>query len=128
MDAAKRIQSGEKLTDSFKNTTKEAKETAKETQNIGKEAEKAEKKVKGIFGGLKSSFAGLMKGDFSALFGFVGKIGAWGAAIAAVGKGLYDMSKAAEAFRVSLQPLDHYMDSDRIKDLRQNILALSSTT
>lgn len=128
LDAAKRIQSGEKLTDSFKNTVKEAKETAKETQNIGKEAEKAEKKVKGIFGGLKSSFAGLMKGDFSALFGFVGKIGAWGAAIAAVGKGLYDASKAAEAFRVSLQPLDHYMDSDKIKDLRQNILALSSTT
>lgn len=128
LDAAKRIQSGEKLTDSFKNTAKEAKETAKETQNIGKEAEKAEKKVKGIFGGLKSSFTGLMKGDFSALFGFVGKIGAWGAAIAAVGKGLYDASKAAEAFRVSLQPLDHYMDSDKIKDLRQNILALSSTT
>ena len=128
LDAAKRIQSGEKLTDSFKSTAKEAKETAKETQNIGKEAEKAEKKVKGIFGGLKSSFAGLMKGDFSALFGFIGKIGAWGAAIAAVGKGLYDMSKAAEAFRVSLQPLDHYMDSDKIKDLRQNILALSATT
>ncbi len=128
LDAAKRIQSGEKLTDSFKNTAKEAKETAKETQNIGKEAEKAEKKVKGIFGGLKNSFTGLMKGDFSALFGFVGKIGAWGAAIAAVGKGLYDASKAAEAFRVSLQPLDHYMDSDKIKDLRQNILALSSTT
>ena len=128
LDAAKRIQSGEKLTDSFKNTACAAKETAKETQNIGKEAEKAEKKVKGIFGGLKSSFAGLMNGDFSALFGFVGKIGAWGAAIAAVGKGLYDASKAAEAFRVSLQPLDHYMDSDKIKDLRQNILALSSTT
>ena len=128
LDAAKRIQSGENLTDSFKSTAKEAKETAKETQNIGKEAEAAGKKVKGIFGGLKSSFAGLMKGDFSALFGFVGKIGAWGAAIAAVGKGLYDMSKAAEAFRVSLQPLDHYMDSDKIKDLRQNILALSATT
>nr|DAD84518.1 MAG TPA: Tape measure domain protein [Siphoviridae sp. ctA4S13] len=128
LDAAKRIQSGEKLTDSFKNTAKEAKETAKETQNIGKEAKAAGKKVKGIFGGLKSSFAGLMKGDFSALFGFIGKIGAWGAAIAAVGKGLYDTSKAAEAFRVSLQPLDHYMDSDKIKDLRQNILALSATT
>lgn len=128
LDAAKRIQSGEKLTDSFKSTAKEAKETAKETQNIGKEAEAAGKKVKGIFGGLKSSFAGLMKGDFSALFGFIGKIGAWGAAIAAVGKELYDMSKAAEAFRVSLQPLDHYMDSDKIKDLRQNILALSATT
>ena len=128
LDAAKRIQSGDKLTDSFKSTAKEAKETAKETQNIGKEAEAAGKKVKGIFGGLKSSFAGLMKGDFSALFGFIGKIGAWGAAIAAVGKGLYDISKAAEAFRVSLQPLDHYMDSDKIKDLRQNILALSATT
>lgn len=125
------IQGKEKLREmgaSYKDVTEEAKKSAKETQNIGKEAEKAEKKVKGIFGGLKSSFAGLMKGDFSALFGFIGKIGAWGAAIAAVGKGLYDMSKAAEAFRVSLQPLDHYMDSDKIKDLRQNILALSATT
>jgi TP901 family phage tail tape measure protein len=128
LDAAKRIQKGENLTGSYKEAAKEAKETAKETQNIGKEAEAAGKKVKGIFRGLKSSFAGLMKGDFSALFGFIGKIGAWGAAIAAVGKGLYDMSKAAEAFRVSLQPLDHYMDSDKIKDLRQNILALSATT
>jgi TP901 family phage tail tape measure protein len=128
LDVAKRIQKGENLTGSYKEAAKEAKETAKETQNIGKEAEAAGKKVKRIFGGLKSSFAGLMKGDFSALFGFIGKIGAWGAAIAAVGKGLYDMSKAAEAFRVSLQPLDHYMDSDKIKDLRQNILALSATT
>lgn len=128
LEAAKRIQKGDNLTGSFKDAAENAKKTAKETQNIGKEAEKSSSKVKGIFGGLKSSFSGLMKGDFSGLFKFVGKIGVWGAGIAAVGKGLFELSKAAEEFRVALQPLDHYMDADKIKDVRQNILALSATT
>lgn len=128
LEAAKRIQNGEKLTGSFKDAAENAKKTAKETQSIGKEAEKSSSKVKGIFGGLKSSFSGLMKGDFSGLFKFVGKIGVWGAGIAAVGKGLFELSKAAEEFRVALQPLDHYMDADKIKDVRQNILALTATT
>lgn len=128
LEAAKRIQKGDNLTGSFKDAAENAKKTAKETQNIGKEAEKSSSKVKGIFGGLKSSFSGLMKGDFSGLFKFVGKIGVWGAGIAAVGKGLFEASKAAEEFRVALQPLDHYMDTDKIKDVRQNILALSATT
>lgn len=128
LEAAKRIQKGDNLTGSFKDAAENAKKTAKETQNIGKEAEKSSSKVKGIFGGLKSSFSGLMKGDFSGLFKFVGKIGAWGAGIAAVGKGLFEASKEAEEFRVALQPLDHYMNTDKIKDVRQNILALTATT
>lgn len=128
LEAAKRIQNGDNLTGSFKDAAENAKKTAKETQSIGKEAEKSSSKVKGIFGGLKSSFSGLMKGDFSGLFKFVGKIGVWGAGIAAVGKGLFESSKAAEAFRVALQSLDHYMDTDKIKDVRQNILALTATT
>lgn len=128
LEAAKRIQNGDNLTGSFKDAAENAKKTAKETQSIGKEAEKSSSKVKGIFGGLKSSFSGLMKGDFSGLFKFVGKIGVWGAGIAAVGKGLFESSKAAEAFRVALQPLDHYMDTDKIKDVSQNILALTATT
>lgn len=128
LEAAKRIQNGDNLTGSFKDAAENAKKTAKETQSIGKEAEKSSSKVKSIFGGLKSSFSGLMKGDFSGLFKFVGKIGVWGAGIAAVGKGLFESSKAAEAFRVALQPLDHYMDTDKIKDVRQNILALTATT
>lgn len=128
LEAAKRIQKGDNLTGSFKDAAENAKKAAKETQNIGKEAEKSSSKVKGIFGGLKSSFSGLMKGDFSGLFKFVGKIGVWGAGIAAVGKGLFELSKAAEEFRVALQPLDHYMDTDKIKDVRQNILALTATT
>lgn len=128
LEAAKRIQNGDNLTGSFKDAAENAKKTAKETQSIGKEAEESSSKVKGIFGGLKSSFSGLMKGDFSGLFKFVGKIGVWGAGIAAVGKGLFESSKAAEAFRVALQPLDHYMDTDKIKDVRQNILALTATT
>ena len=128
LEAAKRIQNGDNLTGSFKDAAENAKKTAKETQSIGKEAEKSSSKVKGIFGGLKSSFSGLMKGDFSGLFKFVGKIGVWGAGITAVGKGLFESSKAAEAFRVALQPLDHYMNTDKIKDVRQNILALTATT
>lgn len=128
LEAAKRIQKGDNLTGSFKDAAENAKKTAKETQSIGKEAEKSSSKVKGIFGGLKSSFSGLMKGDFSGLFKFVGKIGVWGAGIAAVGKGLFEASKAAEEFRVALQPLDHYMETDKIKDVRQNILALTATT
>lgn len=128
LEAAKRIQNGDNLTGSFKDAAENAKKTAKETQSIGKEAEKSSSKVKSIFGGLKSSFSGLMKGDFSGLFKFVGKIGVWGAGIAAVGKGLFEASKAAEEFRVALQPLDHYMDTDKIKDVRQNILALTATT
>lgn len=128
LEAAKRIQNGDNLTGSFKDAAENAKKTVKETQSIGKEAEKSSSKVKGIFGGLKSSFSGLMKGDFSGLFKFVGKIGVWGAGIAAVGKGLFEASKAAEEFRVALQPLDHYMDTDKIKDVRQNILALTATT
>jgi myosin heavy subunit len=128
LEAAKRIQKGDNLTGSFKDAAENAKKTAEETQNIGKEAEKSSSKVKGIFGELKSSFSGLMKGDFSGLLKFVEKIGVWGAGIAAVGKGLFEASKAAEEFRVALQPLDHYMDADKIKDVRQNILALSPTT
>lgn len=128
LEAAKRIQNGDNLTGSFKDAAENAKKTAKETQSIGKEAEKSSSKVKGIFGGLKSSFSGLMKGDFSGLFKFVGKIGVWGAGIAAVGKGLFEASKAAEEFRVALQSLDHYMETDKIKDVRQNILALTATT
>lgn len=125
------IQSKDKLREmgtSYEDATKEAKKTAKETQNIGKEAEKSSSKVKGVFGGLKSSFSGLMKGDFSGLFKFVGKIGIWGAGIAAVGKGLFEASKAAEEFRVAMQPLNHYMDASKVQEVSQNILSMTSKT
>lgn len=125
------IQSKEKLREmgtSYEDATKEAKKTAKETQGIGKEAEKSSSKVKGIFGGLKSSFSGLIKGDFSGLFKFVGKIGIWGAGIAAVGKGLFEASKAAEEFRVAMQPLNHYMDASKVQEVSQNILSMTSKT
>jgi TP901 family phage tail tape measure protein len=128
LEAAKRIQNGDNLTGSFKDAAENAKKTAKETQSIGKEAEKSSSKVKGIFGGLKSSFSGLMKGDFSGLFKFVGKIGVWGAGIAAVGKGLFEASKAAEEFRVAMQPLNHYMDASKVQEVSQNILSMTSKT
>lgn len=125
------IQGKDKLREmgtSYEDATKEAKKTVKETQNIGKEAEKSSSKVKGVFGGLKSSFSGLMKGDFSGLFKFVGKIGIWGAGIAAVGKGLFEASKAAEEFRVAMQPLNHYMDASKVQEVSQNILSMTSKT
>lgn len=125
------IQGKDKLREmgtSYEDATKEAKKTAKETQNIGKEAEKSSSKVKDVFGGLKSSFSGLMKGDFSGLFKFVGKIGIWGAGIAAVGKGLFEASKAAEEFRVAMQPLNHYMDASKVQEVSQNILSMTSKT
>lgn len=128
LEAAKRIQNGDNLTGSFKDAAENAKKTAKETRSIGKEAEKSSSKVKGIFGGLKSSFSGLMKGDFSGLFKFVGKIGVWGAGIAAVGKGLFEASKAAEEFRVAMQPLNHYMDASKVQEVSQNILSMTSKT
>lgn len=125
------IQGKDKLREmgtSYEDATKEAKKTAKETQNIGKEAEKSSSKVKDVFGGLKSSFSGLMKGDFSGLFKFVGKIGIWGAGIAAVGKGLFEASKAAEELRVAMQPLNHYMDASKVQEVSQNILSMTSKT
>lgn len=108
--------------------SEEAKKTAEETKKIGKGADEATKKVSGIFSKVKGSFSGILKGDFSGLFGVIGKLGAWGAAIAAVGKGLYELSVRAEQFRVALQPLSNYIDSDKLKDVRQNILALSDET
>lgn len=128
LEAAKRIQKGENLAGSFKEAAENAKKTAKETEDIGKEAEKSSSKIKGVFGGLKSSFSGLMKGDFSGLFKFVGKIGIWGAGIAAVGKGLFEASKAAEEFRVAMQPLNHYMDASKVQEVSQNILSMTSKT
>ena len=128
LEAAKRIQKGENLAGSFKEAAENAEKTAKETKDIGKEAEKSSSKVKGVFGGLKSSFSGLMKGDFSGLFKFVGKIGIWGAGIAAVGKGLFEASKAAEELRVAMQPLNHYMDASKVQEVSQNILSMTSKT
>ena len=128
LEAAKRIQKGENLAGSFKEAAENAKKTVKETEDIGKEAEKSSSKVKGVFGGLKSSFSGLMKGDFSGLFKFVGKIGIWGAGIAAVGKGLFEASKAAEELRVAMQPLNHYMDASKVQEVSQNILSMTSKT
>lgn len=105
-----------------------AKKAAAETKKIGKEADDASKKVSGIFSGLKTSLGGALKGDFSGIFGFIGKIGVWGASLAAVGKGLYELTVRAEQFRAALQPLSHYLDDDTLKNVRQNIIALSDET
>lgn len=128
LDAAKKIQAGENLSNGYKKATDEAKNTAKETKNIGKEAENATKKVGGIFSKFKNILNGALKGNFSALFSFFGKIGVWGAALGTLGKGFYELTIRAEEFRNALQPLSHYLNNDTLKDVKQNIIALSDET
>lgn len=112
----------------YEKAQKAAKEVAKETKNIGDKADDAAKKVGGIFSKFKGAIGGALKGDFSGIFSFFGKIGVWGAALGAIGKGLYELTVGAEGFRAALQPLSHYLDNNRLSDVRQDILALSSTT
>lgn len=128
LEAAKKIQAGEKIADGFKKATEEAKKTAKETEKVGKEADKAAKKIDKIASNLSKSFGGIMKGDFSKAFGLLKKFGAWGLAIAAAAKGLYEVSVRTEKFRDSLQSLSHYVDNFTLKNVRQDILALSDET
>ena len=112
----------------YEDASKKAKEVKKETKEIGKEGEKSAKKVGNIFSSLKKSFSGALKGDFSGLFSFIGKIGTWGAALGAVGKALYELTIHAEQFRAALQPLSHYIDSNKLSEVRQDILALTGST
>ena len=112
----------------YEDASKKAKEVKNETKEIGKEGEKSAKKVGGIFSSIKKSFSGALKGDFSGLFSFIGKIGAWGAALGTVGKALYELTIHAEQFRAALQPLSHYIDSNKLSEVRQDILALTGTT
>ncbi len=112
----------------YEDASKKAKEVKEETKEIGKEGEKSAKKVGGIFSSIKKSFSGALKGDFSGLFSFIGKIGTWGAALGTVGKALYELTIHAEQFRAALQPLSHYIDSNKLSEVRQDILALTSTT
>nr|DAN10356.1 MAG TPA: Tape measure domain protein [Caudoviricetes sp.] len=112
----------------YEDASKKAKEVKNETKEIGKEGEKSAKKVGNIFSSLKKSLKGVQKGDFSGLFSFIGKIGAWGAALGAVGKALYELTIQAEQFRAALQPLSHYIDSNKLSEVRQDILALTGTT
>ncbi len=128
LEAAKKIQAGEKIADGFKKATEEAKKTAKETEKVGKSADDAAKKVGGIFSKFKNTLGGALKGNFSGLFSIFGKIGVWGAALAAAGKGIYELTIRAEEFRNALQPLSHYLDESNLQAVRQNILALSDET
>lgn len=117
-----------KIGESFKDATKEATKTGKETKNIGKEAEDASKKVGGIFSKMKGAFGSAMKGDLSGLFSVFGKFVGWGAALGAIGKGLYELTQRAEEFKQALLPLSHYIDENRLETVRQDILALSGST
>lgn len=118
----------DKLGKSYENAAKGAKKTKEETKEVAKSAEDATKKVGGIFSKFKSVLGGALKGDFSALFSLFGKIGVWGAALGAVGKGIYELTIRAEEFRNALQPLSHYLDESNLQAVRQNILSLSDET
>lgn len=113
---------------SYEDAAKGAKKTKEETKEVAKSAEDATKKVGGIFSKFKSVLGGALKGDFSALFSLFGKIGVWGAALGAVGKGIYELTIRAEEFRNALQPLSHYLDESNLQVVRQNILSLSDET
>lgn len=118
----------EKLGKSYKDAAKGAKKTKEETKEVAKSADDAAKKVGGIFSKFKNTLGGALKGNFSGLFSIFGKIGVWGAALAAVGKGIYELTIRAEEFRNALQPLSHYLDESNLQAVRQNILALSDET
>ena len=113
---------------SYEDAAKGAKKTKEETKEVAKSAEDATKKVGGIFSKFKSVLGGALKGDFSALFSLFGKIGVWGAALGALGKGIYELTIRAEEFRNALQPLSHYLDESNLQAVRQNILSLSDET
>lgn len=113
---------------SYEDAAKGAKKTKEETKEVAKSAEDATKKVGGIFSKFKSVLGGALKGDFSALFSLFGKIGVWGAALGALGKGIYELTIRAEEFRNALQPLSHYIDESNLQEVRQNILSLSDET
>lgn len=113
---------------SYEDAAKGAKKTKEETKEVAKSADDAAKKVGGVFSKFKTTLSGALKGNFSGLFAIFGKIGIWGAAIAAVGKGFYELTIRAEEFRNALQPLSHYLDESNLQAVRQNILALSDET
>lgn len=117
-----------KMGTSYDEVVKKAKEAAKQTKDIGESAGASSKKISGMFSNIKSAFSGAMKGNFSSFFGIIGKIGVYGGAIVSVGKALQTLTEKAEAFRVAIQPLEHYVSSDKIDGIKQNIIALSSTT
>ena len=118
----------DKLGKSYEDAAKGAKKTKEETKEVAKSAEDATKKVGGIFSKFKSVLGGALKGDFSSLFSLFGKIGVWGAALGALGKGIYELTIRAEEFRNALQPLSHYLDESNLQAVRQNILSLSDET
>lgn len=118
----------DKLGKSYEDAAKGAKKTKEETKEVAKSAEDATKKVGGIFSKFKSALGEALKGDFSALFSLFGKIGVWGAALGALGKGIYELTIRAEEFRNALQPLSHYLDESNLQTVRQNILSLSDET
>lgn len=113
---------------SYEEAAKGAKKTKEETKEVAASADDAAKKAGGIFSKFKSVLGGALKGDFSGLFSIFGKIGIWGAALGALGKGIYELTIRAEEFRNALQPLSHYLNDGTLQEVKQNIIALSDET
>lgn len=109
---------------SYEEAAKGAKKTKEETKKINKEVDKTSEKLKGLKGKFKDALKGALKGDFSGLTGFIGKIGIWGAAAVGAYKGVKYFSKTAQELKESLMSLKTYVDSGTLKELREQFVAL----
>lgn len=109
---------------SYEEAAKGAKKAKEETKKINKEVDKTSEKLKGLKGKFKDALKGALKGDFSGLTGFIGKIGIWGAAAVGAYKGVKYFSKTAQELKESLMSLKTYVDSGTLKELREQFVAL----
>lgn len=109
---------------SYEEAAKGAKKAKEETKEINKEVDKTSEKLKGLKGKFKDALKGALKGDFSGLTGFIGKIGIWGAAAVGAYKGVKYFSKTAQELKESLMSLKTYVDSGTLKELREQFVAL----
>lgn len=109
---------------SYEEAAKGAKKAKEETKKINKEVDKTSEKLKGLKGKFKDALKGALKGDFSGLTGFIGKIGIWGAAAVGAYKGVKYFSKTAQELKESLMSLKTYVDNGTLKELREQFVAL----
>lgn len=109
---------------SYEEAAKGAKKTKEETKKINNEVDKTSEKLKGLKGKFKDALKGALKGDFSGLTGFIGKIGIWGAAAVGAYKGVKYFSKTAQELKESLMSLKTYVDNGTLKELREQFVAL----
>lgn len=129
------VQGKEKLREmgtAYEDIVKKTKTVKQNVEDTNKETDKSTKKILDGASKIKGAFKGILKGDFSSITSFFKKAGGKAlliaAAIAAIGKSLYELTVRAEKFKEALQPLSHYLSNDNLQAIRRNILALSDET